>query len=477
MENKGSLRFILGILVIAGIPYEIVKERFGVCKSYYYSLREPAEKILEALFRDGEYPRKILIVTKHFVARCVMCLSLYCRAPIESIVLFFTLVIGMSVSKGSIGRIRKEAAEKAAALDAEISLAGIEEIATDEIFQQGKPVLTTIDLETDYVIMMEAAPDRSGETWEAKLQEPKSRGLQASLNVSDSGTGLLNGVQKAFPGIAMQPDAFHMLRDLGREVHRIEGYGYKKLSRYYELDRRVNSRKRGCASAELCKQYQELHNQIDSILQQADEILILYDWLREYTAFPGYGYQKSLCLCEWILDEMASRFPERQDFHKAVQRFRVHLPELLSFLLRLRDKIWKSAEDFPHVNGQDFLLLYKQEYCQPNSQAYDCMETRLYHRFGPLLPKAREVLEDLLRTTRRASSMIENLNGRLRCFMDLKREIPDQFLILIKVYFNTKKSLRSRRSNWKGTSALERLTKKHWPEFLDLVTAPLDYIF
>ena len=72
--------------------------------------------------------------------------------------------------------------------------------------------------------------------------------------------------------------------------------------------------------------------------------------------------------------------------------------------------------------------------------------------------------------------MVENLNGRLRSFIDLKRKVPEQFLILIKVYMNTKKPPRLRHKEWKNTSAVERLTKKKYPEFLDIVCTPIDYI-
>ena len=48
-------------------------------------------------------------------------------------------------------------------------------------------------------------------------------------------------------------------------------------------------------------------------LLQSDSLRILYDWLREYTTFSGYGYQDSLELCRWILNEMASLYPKRDN--------------------------------------------------------------------------------------------------------------------------------------------------------------------
>ena len=480
MENPACLRFILGVLSIAGIPYEVVQGKYSISRSYYYSLRPSAERVLEVLFRDGEPPKRIIVVTKHFIERCVLCLSLHCRAPIESIVAFFSLVIGISVSKGNIGRIRTGAAEKAREFDAGISLIGIQEIAIDEIFQHGKPVLTGIDLDTHYVFLMEGAEERSGECWAKKLQESQKRGLEAGLNVSDGGSGLLKGVQQVFPGVRQQPDVFHLLRNLGREVRSIDRYGMAKLRAYYQIEERLKRWKRrhtGCPPLTLAKQHWELAEELDGILAQVDTVEILFDWLREYVGFTECGYRKSLELCRWILDEMAGRFPEREKYQKEINRLRAHLPELLSFLQRMWDKIQQKTVDFPYANVQDFQLLYQQKYQKPGTQAYEWAERRLYRRFGRQLPDAREALDETIRSTHRASSMIENVNGRLRCFMDLKRDVPNGFLILIKVFVNTKKPARNRNKSWNGTSAVERLTHDKYPEFLDIVSAPMDYAF
>ena len=433
---------------------------------------------MSALFGSEGEPYKILLVTKHFIERCVMCLSFHCRSSIEGIVDFFDLVVGWHISKGGIDRIRKRASEKAIEFDRKIPLDGIKEIAIDEIFQQGKPVLTGVDLDSNFTFLMEETEDRSGETWAQKLSEQKERGLQAELNVSDSGAGLRKGVQQVFPGIALQPDIFHALRGLGREVRAIDRHGEGKLSAYYKLEARVYAKSNEHPPFDLWIQYDEMGREIDTLLSKVDDVQSLYGWLVETLALTGQGYSKSLSLCQWVLDEMKVRFPEREKYQKEVRIFRRNLPEILSYLLRLETKMWQRAEEeFPHLNGHDFLLLYQQKFEPSGTERYEWMEQRLYQRFGKRLPEARAALEEMLYTTRRASSTIENLNGRLRCFMNLKREIPARFFSLIKVFFNTKKQHRSRCPDRCETSAVERLCGKPYPEFLDLVSAPMDYSF
>lgn len=468
-------QFILGVLALMNIPYKLVASQVNVSKSHYYASRVKAERLLKALFGIGGNPHKLILVTDTFIERCVMCLSLYCRAPIEGIVQFFDLVVGHHVSKGTIGNIRKRAAEKAAAFDERIQLNTIKEIATDEIFQQGKPVLTGIDLDTNYVIFIDAEEDRSVETWRKCFDKQKSRGLVPDVNVSDGASGLKKGVKEAFPGIMQQADVFHMLRNLGREVHGIEKHALSELKAYYDAQYKIFVQKRGNPDKKVVDLYWKLKGEIDGVLHRADEVLILFDWLQESVGFTGDCYERSKRICEWILDEMSQRFPERQKYQQAIRSFRAHLGELLSFLLRLEQKMKEKAKDFPHIDVPDFRLLYQQRRTT-STLAWECMEIRLWRRFGNRLPEAKETLEKMLLSTHRASSMIENLNGRLRCFMDLKREIPEQFLVLIKLFFNTKKQMRSRHSEWKCTSALDRLTGKQTLEFLDIVCAPMNYI-
>ena len=424
------------------------------------------------LFKDGEAVKDVILVSQHFIERCVLALTFYCRSPIEGIVCFFDLVIGHHISKGSIHEIRKRAYEKAKDYESSISLEHIQCVAIDEIFQQQKPILTSVDLEHGYVITMEAAEDRTGETWKKTLDKEKAKGLNPRLCVSDGGSGLLNGIPKTFPGIEMQLDVFHSLRDLGIEVSKKERSAISALTELISLETRANGRK---VHKKTLEKYQEASSKISDCLVKADTLQILFSWLREYVGFSGYGYSKSLKLCNWLLDEMLLLYPEHQKFVAAVETFRKRLPNLLMFLQRLKMDMEQLANSFK-TDAHAFMLLYNQSAYPHDSPEYSAIETRLYRIFNNRLPDARIALNEILQETYRASSMIENVNGRLRAFINLKREVPDYCLLLIKVFFNTKKATRSRNKQWIKTSAVDRLTGISNPEFLDIVTAPLDYV-
>ena len=127
-------------------------------------------------------------------------------------------------------------------------------------------------------------------------------------------------------------------------------------------------------------------------LLQSDFLRILYDCLREYAAFSGYGYQDSLELCRWIPDEMAFLYPKRDNFQKQIRRFRGRLPDLLVFLRRLRREMKATATLFP-TREDAFSLLYRQRAWDWRGEEYAFMEKKLYHIFRQRLPQARETLK------------------------------------------------------------------------------------
>ena len=429
---------------------------------------------MRELFRSGEWPETVILVTRTFVHRCVMALSMYCRAPVEGILAFFDLVIGQHISKGTIWRIRSEAVSKAKEFDEQISLKGIREIAVDEIFQNDQPILTVVDLESGYAPIICPAEDRSGETWQQTLKQYEERGLSPELSINDGGSGLLCGLKKTYPEVVIQPDIFHLLQELGKEVRKADKMAVSKLSTYCQMQYQIAHNK-SYFKKNGWKNYWTLREEIDPLLQRVDSLNILYAWIKESISFTGYGYEKNLHLCEWILDEMAILFPERVRLRNAISRFRKSLPDVLSFLYRLQKEMDKMAEKF-HVTGHDFMLLYQQQVYPYTSQEYQFAGKRLFQQFGKSLPDAQAALKKMKCSVHRASSCVENLNGRIRCFINLKRNVPAYFFILVKVFFNTKWQFRSRCREREKTSAIERLTGQKHPEFLDIVSYPMNYL-
>ncbi|MBN2800222.1 MAG: hypothetical protein JXX28_13870 [Deltaproteobacteria bacterium] len=110
----------------------------------------------------------------------------------------------------SYGKVLHRAEERAAAQLAQVDLSGIDSIALDEVFSQGRPVLAGIDLDTQYLFQLEVHDHRSGETWAGSIRTLRDdQGLHPDRVTKDAGTGLGAGVRACWPGVDELDDLFH----------------------------------------------------------------------------------------------------------------------------------------------------------------------------------------------------------------------------------------------------------------------------
>jgi hypothetical protein len=74
-----------------------------------------------------------------------------------------------------------------------------------------------------------------------------------------------------------------------------------------------------------------------------------------------------------------------------------------------------------------------------------------------------------LNQTPRASSLVENLNSRLRNYFFLRRSLGDSYLSLLQLFMNHRRFIRSRVSERVGKSPTELLTGQPRPHWLELL--------
>ena len=477
-ESKGKVKFTLeerieiGSACRLGVSYAAAAEATGISRTYYHELGKKAEVVLEGLTAAGEIAESVILVTDEFIERAVTALYTVCCVSQSNIGYFFDNVIMTHISKGKIYDLLQEVEEKAAAYDANIPLEGIRSIASDEVYQGDQAVLTVTDPDSGFVVVAECAEDRSGETWKAAMEGQKERGLNPKVNVSDGAAGLMKGIGDAFPGIEQQTDVFHAVRGLGRAVNAIERTAEGDLAKYCDLECRAQNPR---AHLSTRQEYHKMRLTIDDLLLRVDCVRILYGWLLEYLNFTGYGYEHCLDMCGWILDEMKKLYPKSGRLGDEVESLRSNLPDILSFLPRLRRSLTELSHDY-HVPEYAFTLMYSQMTLDIHSDRCQIIEEKLYRIFKGRYLEARESFRQIIRTTYRASSDIENVNGRIRVHMNAERHIPDKQFSLLKMMLNTKKCHRSRRPERIGTSALDRLTGQNTPDFLDALLGKPHYI-
>ncbi len=105
----------------------------------------------------------------------------------------------------------------------------------------------------------------------------------------------------------------------------------------------------------------------------------------------------------------------------------------------------------------------------PNQPAYWQREGALRKNLGCLLDPVRQAVRDIQAATPRASSLVENLNGRLRSYFFLRRQIGHGYLDLLRFFLNHRRFLRSEVSERVGKTPAQLLTGQPHPHWLELL--------
>ena len=409
---------------------------------------------------------QVIVTDDHFYEKLVVSLALDGFASEEGIKRVLKNNFGKHISMGKISQILTKAADRAAEFDASIDLSGIRQGANDEIFQCGLPVLTGIDPVSTYIYLLQQENDRSAPTWQAAMETCKARNLNLEASISDFGTGLLSGIPKAFPDAVIQPDLFHWLMELGKEISSQERKAYSLLSDYYKYEDALNGQR---IHEKTFRKLLAVEEKLFPALNRCDTLQILYGWLKEMTQCNGYDRRDVISLCEWILESMKETAGESGGrLCQAISKTLKNLPDVLVYLERAEEALWDYALEHGYP-PEAFILMYKMSGYGFGTPKYEAADRRVRRKlkkaYADCYLKVREILDGV----KRASSLVENLNGRLRPYMNLKRMVPEKFLTLLKVYFNTKRYRRSRRAERVGKSPLELLTGQKHEDFYDIV--------
>ena len=81
----------------------------------------------------------------------------------------------------------------------------------------------------------------------------------------------------------------------------------------------------------------------------------------------------------------------------------------------------------------------------------------------------QQAVDDLADRVVRASSVIENINSRLRSYFFLRREIGGDYLALLQFFLNHRRFLRSERPERVDKSPAELLTGQPHPHWLEML--------
>ena len=430
-------------------------------RSYVYAQRTEVLKHAEGL--DTSEPKSpVLELNDSTIEKIVLTLTMECQSPSSGIQSFFEAICGINVSAGRISNILGEAAKRAKDFDDTIDLSGVSQMAVDEIFQCGRPILTGVGPISAYTFLLEEAADRTADTWALYLDDRKGKGLNPETSINDGGLGLMAGIPQVFPEAEIQADTFHALHNMGKEVSKLERKAHKLINAEHEIEMKLAGKKpRAIHKASL----EEIRPKVREAVERYDVMAVLFGWLRTLLNFSGYSLVESHVLAEWVLEEMDSLAVGNIGLSKEVAKVRKILPSLLSFIGRLERGMGLSAAK-TGIPADAHKLMYRQMSHSPGSMQDSEYQCKAVCLLGDKYAEARDEFRKLLSATKKASSMVENLNGRIRVFIEVKRAIPPSFFVLLKVFYNTRPCKRSRCLDRRGRSPLEILANSTQPDFL-----------
>ena len=450
-------------------------QQHEVSRKFVYQQAAKAEEALDDAFSSAECSDDQVLfhlpVTKTWLRQMVLGLTLICHSSIRGVGELFRDVFDYPISVGTVHAILVDAVEQARSYNRQQDLSGVRIGAHDEIFQSGRPVLVGADVDSTYCYLLSLEEQRDGDTWGIRLLELQDRGFRPEATVADAGSGLRAGQTLAMPDVSCRGDVFHALRTVQSLATFLENRAYGAIGTHGDLERKMaRTRRRGGRTQALGRKRNAAHKAEAQAIALAADVALLVDWLRDdVLALAGPDHATRREMFDFIVAELRAR--ELLCLHRigpVVRALVNQRDDLLAFAAQLdRDMASLAAEFRISVTTlREVFHVAALGLEDPSRWPREIVLRRqLGNRFFPL----SEALSELARLTVRASSVIENLNSRLRGYFFLRRHLGPDYLDLLQFFLNHRRFLRSERWERIGQSPAELLTGETHPHWLEML--------
>lgn len=469
----------IGVSAFAGRSITDLSCEHSVSRKFVYTQKDKVSKGLSSAFCANEQAddKRVLFtisVTKQWLRTQVISLALNCRSSYRRIISHLLDTLGIRISIGSIHNILSSASKEAQAINSQEDLSNINVGSHDEMFHAGKPILTGIDLDSAYCYLLEPVDQRDAQSWGIHLLDCVEKGLSPEYTVADFGTGLRAGQSLALPDVPCFGDVFHALQEGTKVLKALENHAYRSIRYCGELTKKMakaiknkDGRKYGHRLSK-AKQYQ------DEAIELYDSLNIILGWLRcDILAFSAASLEERQQLYDFFLTCLREI---NQSDHRLITKlltfFTNNKTELLMFAQEI-DKITLDITQKFHIAQKHARQAVTLQYTKNHTAQYQELDIELRNIFKKSYHRILQAVKKSLRKVFRASSMVENLNGRLRKYFSLRQNLGKHFLPLLRFFFNHRNVERSRVQNRQGKTPREALTgisHAHWLDMLGFET-------
>jgi hypothetical protein len=455
-------------------PVTRLAHRHGVSRQFLYRQGRHARRAVSEALAPCEDEQKVLFhlpVTKAWLRQFVNAQVLIGHTSFRGVQEILDAVFDYrDLSLGTVYNILAQTVTQARGINDAQDLGAIRVGAHDEIYQNRRPVLVGADLDSTYCYLLaeEAACDET--TWGVHLLDLAQQGLAPDYTVADGGRGLRAGQAAAWPGTPCHGDVFHAEYEFGRLVAFATHRAQRCMAVREALEGRMaRARARG-AGATLSKRLALARQAEARAVTLADDLRLLADWLQQdILALAGPSLKVRRDLFDFVVQELAAREPLCPHRIGPVRRALEHQrDDLLAFAAVLDERFADLAARFAvpvHLVRQ----VSELEGLDPAGPAHWSVEGRLRHYLPDRFHRVQEAVRQVLAETPRASSVIENLNSRLRNYFFLRREIGNDYLHLLRFFLNHRPFRRSEHPERVGRSPAELLTGQDHPHWLELL--------
>lgn len=470
LPNDARKRLALSSLSKAELITHLA-DREGVSRQFVYRQKEKATQALDQAFAaDADDALFYLPVTEAWLSQLMLALVLICHSSYRGVKELLRDLFDIPISIGTIHNRLQAAAAQACVINRSQNLSAVRVGLHDEIFQGSTPVLAGVDAASTYCYLLAAARHRDADTWAVHLLDASAQGFNPAHTIADAGQGLRSGQKEALGDIPCHGDVFHIQQQCESLANVLARVAKGATSRRDALDAKMDAAKqKGCGNrlSSPLTRAREAENQA---WQLARDEKTLVHWLaHDILTLAGPVLEERRMLFDFIVAELRQREcldPSRiRPVRTALQKQR---DALLAFAGVLDEKLADIAQkcEAPLYLVRDVCLLQRKS---PSSNAYWQRWNLLHRKFGEKFQQVFDAVVDAMKAIPRASSLVENLNSRLRNYFFLRRQLGAPYLDLLQFFLNHRTFLRSQRPERVGKRPRELMTGQSHPHWLELL--------
>jgi len=447
----------------------------GVSRKFLYNNAAKAESALDKVFNPIPEDEEVLFylpITKKWIRHFIQELILVCHSSFRGAIELLRDMFNYEISIGTIHNVIQEAIKKARHINNSEDLSPIRVGAPDEIFQAGKPVLVGCDVKSTYCYLLSLEEHRDETTWGVHLLDLAERGLDPNYTIADAAKGLRAGQTAAWGAKPCHGDVFHCERDLTKLVTYLERRALGCISACAKLEQKMEDAKKRGNGHKLSKKLGLARQAEIKALKLAEDIQLLSNWIKyDILSLSGPNADTRSELFDFIIEELNKL--EHLCSHRIrpiCRSLQNQKKDLLAFASVLDEKLARISEELS-VSKYLVHCVCELQGAKKNTPFYWKREAtireKLHGKFYYVLTAVKEAMAD----TPRASSVVENLNSRLRNYFFLRKQIGNGYLDLLRFFLNHRRFMRSEWPERINKSPTEIMTGKSHPHWLDLLDA------